>query len=88
MTFTDARSEALKGFGKAAQTYARGRPDITQIIAPYEGDAPRYYKGEWRRSFSGQLFSDLSDACFAYQHIGTPQQVILDRILSLSFIAA
>ena len=61
---------------------------ITQIITPYEGDAPRYYKGEWRRAFTGRLFSDLTEACFAYQHVGSPQQVILDRILSVSFIAA
>jgi SAM-dependent methyltransferase len=62
--------------------------DITQIIAPYEGDAPRYYKGEWRHPFNGRLFSDLNESSFAYQHIGAPQQVILDRILSVSFIAA
>src|SRR4029077_945210 len=31
---------------------------ITRIITPYEGHAPRYYKGEWRRAFSGRLFSD------------------------------
>jgi ubiquinone/menaquinone biosynthesis C-methylase UbiE len=61
---------------------------ITEIITPYEGDTPRYYKNEWRRPFSGPLFSELRETCFPYQHIGTPQQVIVDRFLSVSFIAA
>jgi SAM-dependent methyltransferase len=61
---------------------------ITEIITPYEGDAPRYYKGDWRRPFDGRRFTDLVESCFAYQHVGTPQQVILDRFLSVSFIAA
>jgi ubiquinone/menaquinone biosynthesis C-methylase UbiE len=61
---------------------------ITKIISPYEGDAPRYYKGEWRHPFAGRLFTDLDEECFAYQHIGTAQTVILDRFLSVSFIAA
>lgn len=25
--------------------------EITRIITPYEGDAPRFYKGDWRRPF-------------------------------------
>jgi ubiquinone/menaquinone biosynthesis C-methylase UbiE len=61
---------------------------ITDIITPYEGEAPRYYKDEWRRPFTGRLFSELSEIRFAYQHIGTPQHVIVDRFLSVSFIAA
>jgi ubiquinone/menaquinone biosynthesis C-methylase UbiE len=61
---------------------------ITKIITPYEGDAPRYYKGDWRHPFTGRFFTDLEETRFAYQHIGSPQQVILDRFLSVSFIAA
>jgi ubiquinone/menaquinone biosynthesis C-methylase UbiE len=61
---------------------------ITDIITPYEGDAPRYHTGEWRRSFDGSSFSDLVETSFEYQHVGSPQQVILDRFLSVSFIAA
>lgn len=61
---------------------------LTKIISPYEGDAPRHYKGEWRNPFTGVLFTDLVEECFSYQHIGTPQTVILDRFLSISFIAA
>lgn len=29
--------------------------EITRIITPYEGDAPRFYKGDWRRPFERAL---------------------------------
>lgn len=61
---------------------------ITDIITPYEGDAPRFYKGDWRKPFSGRTFSAPELAVFAYQHVGSVQEVILDRFLSVSFIAA
>jgi len=61
---------------------------ITRIITPYEGDAPRFYKGEWRKPFSGGGFTALEQSSFAYQHVGSAQEVILDRFLSVSFIAA
>ena len=61
---------------------------ITAIITPYEGDAPRFWKGTWRQPFSGQYFTELEPSSFAYQHVGTAQEVILDRFLSVSFIAA
>ena len=61
---------------------------ITNIINPYEGDAPRFYKGDWRKPFSGEYFTAPEGSSFGYQHVGTPQEVILDRFLSVSFIAA
>ena len=61
---------------------------ITEIITPYEGDAPRFYKGDWRRPFAGPLFDELKQSDFAWQHVGPAHQVILDRFLSVSFIAA
>ncbi len=61
---------------------------ITEIITPHEGDAPRYSKGDWRHVFTGRLFSDLEESCFSYEHMGPPARVILDRFLSVSFIAA
>ena len=61
---------------------------ITDILTPYEGDAPRFYKGDWRKPFSGRTFSALEQTVFAYQHVGSAQEVILDRFLSVSFIAA
>ena len=64
---------------------------ITAIITPYEGDAPRFYKGDWRKPFAapaGQHFTALEQSNFAYQHVGSAREVILDRFMSVSFIAA
>ncbi len=63
---------------------------ITEIITPFEGDAPRYYKGDWRRPFDAGLegFSPLEFSSFAHEHVGPPDRVIVDRMLSVSFIAA
>jgi SAM-dependent methyltransferase len=61
---------------------------ITKIITPYEGDAPRFYKGDWRKPFNGRYFTAPEKTSFEHQHAGTAQQVILDRFLSVSFIAA
>lgn len=62
---------------------------ITQIITPYEGDAPRYYTGQWKRPFERQsLFAALQLTEFAHSHEGSFEQVVIDRIASVSFIAA
>ena len=61
---------------------------ITQIITPYEGDTPRFHSGRWREAFTGEYFSDPEMICFPYSHVGSPQEVIMDRFLSVSFIAA
>jgi SAM-dependent methyltransferase len=62
---------------------------ITAIITPYEGDAPRYYTGQWKRPFEGQaLFSPLRLTEFPHRHEGGFEQVVIDRIASVSFIAA
>lgn len=61
---------------------------ITAIITPYEGDTPRFHTGRWREAFTGKYFSAPEVTCFAYQHVGSPQEVIMDRFLSVSFIAA
>ena len=61
---------------------------ITEIITPYEGDTPRFHTGRWREAFTGEYFSEPEVTCFPYQHVGSPQEVIMDRFLSVSFIAA
>jgi len=61
---------------------------ITKIITPYEGDTPRFHTGDWRRPFKGRYFSAPELTCFNYTHTGTPEAVIMDRFLSVSFIAA
>lgn len=62
---------------------------ITRIVTPYEGDAPRFHKGDWKRPFDeGRLFTPPQLSSLPHQHVGTPQEVIVDRVLSVSFIAA
>lgn len=61
---------------------------ITEIITPYEGDTPRFHTGRWREAFTGEYFSAPQMTCFPYNHVGSPQEVIMDRFLSVSFIAA
>jgi SAM-dependent methyltransferase len=62
--------------------------ELTRIMAPYEGDAPRYYNGEWRRVFPATGFGRLQERTLRHEHVGPPEQVIVDRVASVSFIAA
>lgn len=61
---------------------------ITTIIEPFEGDAPRFHKGDWARVFPAAGFSPLRETRFPHVHRGPPEQVIVERFLSVSFIAA
>ena len=62
---------------------------ITRIITPYEGDAPRFHKGDWRRPLEASpLFGPLEAAQWPHVHTGTPEDVIVRRFMSVSFIAA
>ena len=62
--------------------------DLTAIIEPYAYDAPRYHRQDWRLIFPAQGFSSLIEKHFNHHHTGTPEQVIVARALSVSFIAA
>ena len=62
--------------------------ELTGIITPYEGDAPRFAKGTWREVFPHPGFSPLAEDRFAHSHTGSPEDVIINRIRSTSFIAA
>ena len=61
---------------------------ISKLLAHYEGRVPRFHTGEWRQVFDGRLFTDLIETRFSYRHVGAAQQVIVDRFLSVSFVAA
>jgi SAM-dependent methyltransferase len=62
--------------------------ELTRIMAPYESDAPRYYQGEWRHVFPARGFQELREKRFPHAHIGPPDQVIIDRVASVSFVVA
>ena len=61
---------------------------LTQIIRPYEGGTPRHASGAWRAVFPFDGFGPLQEDRFAHQHRGSPEDVIIDRVRSTSFIAA
>jgi SAM-dependent methyltransferase len=61
---------------------------LTDIIAPYEGDAPRFHTGRWREPFDGRHFSDLELSIWPHRHEGSADAVIVDRVMCISFIAA
>ncbi len=61
---------------------------MTSIMEPFEGNAPRYHSGEWRKLFPAEGFGPLRERHFRNDHTGPPEQVIVDRVLSTSFIAA
>ena len=61
---------------------------LTAIITPFEGDAPRFHKGDWRRPFPHPGFGELVETRLPHEHVGPPQRVIVDRFMSVSFIAA
>ena len=61
---------------------------LTKIMEPFEGEAPRYTSQAWRSHFPADGFSALRERSFVNHQSGSPEQVILDRVLSVSFIAA
>lgn len=61
---------------------------LTRIMEPYEEGVPRHDKGDWRACFPAPGFTDLTEQIFEYGHSGAAEQVIIDRIMSVSFIAA
>src|SRR3984957_10952594 len=62
--------------------------ELSAIIQPYEGDVPRNRTGAWRALFPNDSFCDPEEMVFDHRHIGPPETVIVDRFLSVSFIAA
>ncbi|AXE32096.1 SAM-dependent methyltransferase [Chromobacterium phragmitis] len=63
--------------------------EITRLMAPHEGDTPRFRSGAWRRPFeAGRYFAAPALTMLPHTHAGPPDRVIVDRFLSVSFIAA
>ena len=62
---------------------------LSRITDRHEGDAPRFVSGQWRRAVEASpRFTALHEQRFDHRHVGPAQQVIVDRTLSVSFIAA
>jgi SAM-dependent methyltransferase len=61
---------------------------LEEIVNRLEGDTPRYYTGAWRTAFPFQGFGPLHEQHFSNAHTGAPEDVIINRTRSSSFIAA
>lgn len=61
---------------------------LTEIVRPYEGNTPRFAKGDWKKLFPADGFGPLGLTRFSYRHTAPADQVIVDRTMSISFIAA
>jgi SAM-dependent methyltransferase len=62
--------------------------ELSAIIDPWEGDTPRYSTGAWRRAFPAPGFEFVGERRARNAHVGTTEQVVIQRTLSVSFIAA
>ncbi|WP_109477761.1 class I SAM-dependent methyltransferase [Paraburkholderia sp. C35] len=61
---------------------------LDAIVNAREGDAPRYYTGEWRKVFPAEGFGDLEEQRLPHGHTGPVEDVIVTRVHSTSFIQA
>ena len=61
---------------------------LGKLLARYEGDAPRMMSGKWREVFPAPGFGPLHESHFAHAHTGAVEHVLIDRVTSISFIAA
>jgi SAM-dependent methyltransferase len=62
---------------------------LADEIAPLEGDTPRYHSEQWKQVFENQTLFKLEGVqTFQQGHQGTVEQVVSNRLLSTSFIAA
>ena len=61
--------------------------ELDEIVAQYEGIAPRYKSGQWKSAFSSPLFTQLERKQFRHVQSCTVEMVV-DRVKSTSFIAA
>jgi SAM-dependent methyltransferase len=61
--------------------------ELWRIHEPHRGDTPSYQSSPWRAALEDGRFGPLHERHLAVVHRLTPDQVV-DRILSVSFIAA
>jgi SAM-dependent methyltransferase len=62
--------------------------ELTESIEPYRGDTPSYRSMRWLEAFDrNDAFERPERTTFPYEH-RTTRDVMVDRVLSISFIAA
>jgi len=61
---------------------------LSAITDPWEAGTPRYRTGDWRGAFPAPGFEAIDERHVRHTHVGSPDDVIVKRTLSVSFIAA
>ncbi|WP_292959910.1 class I SAM-dependent methyltransferase [Novosphingobium sp. UBA1939] len=61
---------------------------LSEITNRREGDTPRYRTGTWRHAFPAPGLAPIGERHVRNSHVGTAEDVVLKRTLSVSFIAA
>lgn len=65
--------------------------ELAAIVNRYAGDHPRYYDNHWREVLNEGIkhgYSPLKETSWTHVHTGSPEDVIVRRVKSISFIAA
>lgn len=62
--------------------------ELGRIANAHSGDTPRYGTGEWRKVFPFKGFGPLHEAHFSNQHVGAAEDVVFNRVRSISYIGA
>ncbi|MEI7443726.1 MAG: class I SAM-dependent methyltransferase [Burkholderiales bacterium] len=63
--------------------------ELTRVFEPHEGDAPRHRTGRWKAAFEPpRWFTPPRVETFPHRHVGPFERVVVDRVLSVSFVAA
>lgn len=60
---------------------------IAAVVSSVAAGSPRYYSQEWRKAFPYHGFSPLNERHFRHGHTGLPEDVIINRVKSIGFIA-
>lgn len=61
---------------------------ISSLLAKYQGQTPQYHTGNWRKLFPASGFGPLVETHFQHVHRGTADEVIINRVMSTSFMAS
>ena len=61
---------------------------LSEITNRREGDTPRYRTGTWRHAFPAPGLAPIGERHVRNSHVGTAEDVVLKRTLSVSFISA
>jgi ubiquinone/menaquinone biosynthesis C-methylase UbiE len=61
---------------------------LSELTDPWESGTPRFRTGSWRNAFPAEGFQFVGQRHASNSHVGSAREVILNRTLSVSFIAA